>query len=71
MMFLKEVAAELTGMFFGDARMTAAILLLIAVSAVLMNLASLDPLIGGTLLALGCPGLLIANLHREKVLLRR
>jgi hypothetical protein len=66
MTLLKEVAAELIGMFFGDARLAFALLLLIAVSAALIELSGLDPLVGGTVLALGCPVLLIANLRREK-----
>ena len=71
MMLLKEVAAELFGMFVGDARMSLAILLLIGVSAVLIELTGLDPLVGGAVLVFGCPLLLIATLRRETVLLRR
>jgi hypothetical protein len=66
MTLLKEVAAELIGMFFGDARLALALLVLVAVSAALIGLSGLDPLVGGTVLALGCPVLLIANLGREK-----
>jgi len=66
MTLLKEVAAELIGMFFGDARLALALLVLVAVSAALIGLSGLDPLVGGTVLALGCPVLLIANLRREK-----
>jgi hypothetical protein len=66
MTLLKEVAAELIGMFFGDARLALALLLLVAVSGALIELSGLDPLVGGTVLALGCPALLIANLRREK-----
>ena len=66
MTLLKEVAAELIGMFFGDVRLTVALLLLIAVSAALIELSGLDPLVGGTVLALGCPVLLIANVRRQK-----
>ena len=66
MNLLKDVAAELIGMFFGDARMTLAVLLIIAVSGALIGLTSLDPLVGGSILALGCPALLIANVLRSK-----
>ena len=67
MNLLKDVAAELIGMFFGDARMTLAVLLIIAASGALIGLTSLDPLVGGSILALGCPMLLlIANLRRSK-----
>ena len=65
MNLLKEVAAELIGMFFGDARLTLAVLLIVAVSGALIELTAMDPLIGGSVLALGCPLLLIANLRRE------
>ena len=66
MNLLKEVAAELIGMFFGDARLTIAILLLIAVAGALIELTGIDPLVGGIVLILGCPALLIANLRRER-----
>ena len=66
MSLLKEVAAELIGMFFGDARLTIALLLLIAVAGALIELTGIDPLVGGIVLILGCPALLIANLRRER-----
>jgi hypothetical protein len=72
MSLLKEVAAELIGMFFGDAPMTLALLLIVAVSGALIDLIGIDPLVGGSVLALGCPALLITNLHRQKsAILRR
>jgi hypothetical protein len=66
MNLLKEVAAELVGMFFGDVRMTLAVLIVVAASGALVTLTGIDPLVGGAILALGCPGLLMANLHRSK-----
>jgi hypothetical protein len=66
MSLLKEVGAELIGMFFGDARLTIALLLLIAVAGALIELTGIDPLVGGIVLILGCPALLIANLRRER-----
>ena len=66
MNLLKEVVAELVGMFFGDARLTTAVLLIVAAAAGLVTLTGLDPLIGGGALALGCPMLLLANLRRSK-----
>ena len=66
MSLLKEVVAELVGMFFGDARLTTAVLLIVAAAAGLVTLAGIDPLIGGGVLALGCPMLLLANLRRSK-----
>jgi hypothetical protein len=66
MSLLKEVGAELILMFFGDARLTIALLLLITVSGALIELTGIDPLVGGIVLILGCPALLIANLRRER-----
>ncbi len=66
MNLLKEVAAELIGMFFGDARMTLAVLLIVAAAGGLVTLTGIDPLVGGGVLALGCPMLLLANLRRSK-----
>jgi len=66
MSLLKEVIAELIGMFFGDARLTIALLLLVAVAGALIELSGIDPLVGGIVLILGCPALLIANLRRER-----
>jgi hypothetical protein len=65
MSLLKEVIAELIGMFFGDARLTIALLLLVAVAGALIKLTGIEPLVGGIVLILGCPALLIANLRRE------
>jgi hypothetical protein len=66
MNLLKEVAAELVGMFFGDTRMTLTVLAIVAASGALVTLTGVDPLVGGAILALGCPVLLMANLHRSK-----
>jgi hypothetical protein len=66
MNLLKEVAAELIGMFFGDTRMTLAVLLIVAAAGGLITLTGIDPLVGGSVLALGCPLLLLANLRRSK-----
>ena len=66
MSLLTEVGTELIGMFFGDARLTIALLLLIAVAGALIELTGIDPLVGGIVLILGCPALLIANLRRER-----
>ena len=65
MSLLKEVIAELIGMFFGDARLTIALLLLVAVAGALIKLTGIEPLVGGIVLILGCPALLIANLRHE------
>ena len=66
MSLLKEVAAELVGMFFGDPRMSLAVLLIVVAAGGLVTLTGVNPLVGGGILALGCPMLLIANLRRSK-----
>lgn len=53
MSILKEVLAELLSMFIGDARLSETILGVVAVSAVLIDLAKVDPLIGGGALLAG------------------
>jgi hypothetical protein len=65
MSLLKEVVAELIGMFFGDAQLTVALLLLSAVAGILIELTGIDPLVGGIVLMAGCPALLIASLRRD------
>ena len=64
MTLLKEIAAELVGMFVGDVRMSLMVLLLVAFAGILIEFAGLDPLVGGVLLVIGCPVLLIANVRR-------
>ena len=65
MTMLKEIIAELIAMFMGDARLTLAILALVAGVAALIKLAGVDPLGAGGLLLIGCLVLLIENVHRS------
>jgi hypothetical protein len=65
MTMLKEIIAELIGMFIGDARLTLAVLALVASVAALIKLADVDPLAAGVVLLVGCLGLLIENVHRS------
>ena len=58
MTILKDVLVELFGMFVADARLTLAILLVVAGVAGLIRLAGVDPLVGGVVLALGCVAVL-------------
>ena len=53
MTILKDVLAELVGMFVGDAWLSAAILAVVALAAGLVELAHVRPLIGGGVLLLG------------------
>ena len=65
MTILDELVSEVAGMFVGDAPLAASVLVVIAVSAALIELAGLEPLIGGSVLVLGCPFLLIDNVRRS------
>lgn len=65
MSILNEVAKELLGMFLADARLTATTLVLVAVVAVLVHVLHVDPLVGGGILLLGCPAILIEATARE------
>ena len=60
MSILREVFAELFGMFVADARLTVAILCVVAVAAALIRLAGMAPLLGGGVLLAGCLGVLIS-----------
>ena len=65
MTMLKEIIAELIGMFMADARLTLAVLAIVAGAAALIELGGVDPLGAGGLLLVGCLGLLIENVHRS------
>lgn len=65
MTILTDVLAELFKMFVSDARLTAAILAVVAVTAALINGASLSPLLGGAVLLLGCIAVLVMAIRRE------
>jgi hypothetical protein len=65
MTMLKQIFAELIGMFVGDARLTLAVLAIVAGVAALIKIAGIDPLGAGVILLVGCLGLLIENVHRS------
>ena len=65
MSILKDVLSELFKMFVSDARLTAAILAVVAVTAALTLGTSLSPLVGGVVLLVGCIGVLIVAVRRE------
>ena len=65
MTMLKDVLAELIGMFLGDARLTAAILVVVALSAALIDIAGLEPLIGGGVLLVGCLMVVVESVRRS------
>lgn len=57
---LKEVLAELLGMFLADFRLTVAVLVLVAAVAFLVDVKGIDPLLGGAALLGGCLAILAA-----------
>jgi fatty acid desaturase len=59
MTILGDVLAELFGMFVSDARMSAAVLAVVAVAAALIGPGGLPPLVGGAVLLLGCMAVLL------------
>ena len=61
MTMLKELAAELIGMFFAEKWLTVAVLGLIAVTGSLLDFAGLDQLAGGAILLFGSLLLLFAS----------
>lgn len=60
MTILKDVLAELFGMFVADARLTMAILVVVATSAGLIDIAGVAPLVGGSVLLTGCLCVMVA-----------
>jgi hypothetical protein len=64
MSILKDVLAELFGMFVADARLTAAILCVVAVAAGLIGVLGVEPLVGGALLLVGCLAVTILSVIR-------
>ena len=64
MTMLKELAAELIGMFVGESRLTLSVLAIVAVVGLLVNFSSLNPLLGGAALLLGCLLLLVESVLR-------
>jgi len=65
MTLLRDVVSELFGMFVTDARLSVAILVLVAAVAGLIAKFDLDPLVGGAILFLGCHLILIEAAVRE------
>lgn len=61
MSILKDMFAELFGMFVSDVRLTLAILGVVAMSAVMLNIAEVRPMIVGAALLLGNLGVLVAG----------
>lgn len=65
MRILRDVLAELFGMFVADARLTGALLATVLVAAALIDATALPPLAGGTVLLVGCVVILVLSVRRE------
>lgn len=65
MTILKDVLAELFGMFVADARLTAAICGLVLIVAGLIFEAHVPSQIGGGVLLLGCVAILMLSVRAE------
>ena len=65
MTMLKEVVAELIGMFVGERRLTIAVLMIVAMAGCLVDFTGLDPLVGGAVMLFGCLILLIESVCRS------
>jgi len=64
MTIFKELAAELIGMFFGETRLAAALLALVATTGLLIDFAGLDHLMGGAMLLFGSLAILVVSVCR-------
>jgi hypothetical protein len=65
MSLLRDVAKELLGMFLADARLATATLVLVALVAGLVVAMRVEPLLGGSVLFLGCLAILVETAVRE------
>jgi hypothetical protein len=65
MTVLKEVVAELIGMFVAERRLTIAVLTVATIAGCLVDFTDLDPLVGGSVVLVGCLILLIESVCRS------
>jgi hypothetical protein len=65
MTILKELAAEMLGMFVAEKRLAIAVLAIVAATGSLVDFAGLNPLVGGAILLFGCLTLLIESVCRS------
>ncbi len=65
MTMLKELAAELIGMFVGEKRLTISVLAIVAAAGSLVDLIGLDSLLDGAALLFGCLILLVESVCRS------
>jgi hypothetical protein len=65
MSIIGDVFKELFSMFLADARLTFATLFLVAIVGGLVHGLEVEPLLAGTVLLLGCLGILVGTANRE------
>jgi len=65
MTMLKELAAELIGMFVGEKRLTMSVVAVVAAVGSLVDFIGLEPLLGGAALLFGCLILLVESVCRS------
>jgi hypothetical protein len=65
MKIIRDVLAELFSMFWADARMTAAILVVVVIAGALVNFTAINRPMIGVLLLLGCLAIVIEAAVRE------
>jgi uncharacterized membrane protein len=65
MTILRDLVRELIGMFLADARLTCAILILVALVAGLLLELGMNKGAGGTILTVGCLAILVEAATRE------
>lgn len=65
MNILKDVLSELFSMFVSDARLSVAIVVMVAIAALLIDGTALPPLAGGIALLAGCILVLVVSVRRE------
>ena len=59
MNLVRDVVGELISMFLGDARLSAGVVAVVALSALLIDVLGVEPLIGGAVLVVGCLAVLV------------
>jgi hypothetical protein len=64
MALLKDLCAEVIGMFVADARLSAAVLVVVAIAALLVEGLETHPLVGGAVLLLGTLLVLLGGVRR-------
>ena len=65
MSIISDVFKELFAMFLADVRLTFATLVLVAIVGALVDGLEVEPLLAGSVLLLGCLGILVGTVSRE------